>query len=182
MKIKSIIAAFAAVIITATSCGVLGTTSRSQAATTAPAATTATTQQTGSSVGLALASLYAQYKIDGKVDMSNVNNILNLATLASNLKILKGGAAASSSFVEQFASGLISGSKNLVNKNNSAKVIDNLVALSGINLNSITSAASSISNSTAQTAGAALDKINTASSQVTSAVSTLNSIFSLLKK
>lgn len=177
MKIKAILAAAAAIILTATSCGVLGNAGQT-AATAAPASTT----QYGSSVGGALASLYTRYKTDGKIDLSDMNNIVNLATVVNNIKVLKGNFASASSFTEEFANGLISGSKNLINKNNSAKVIDNLVALSGINLSSVTNAASAIGDKTTAAANTAAQKINTASSQVTSAVSTLNSIFSLMKK
>ena len=55
--------------------------------------TSATTESAGTTngkaAGSALKSLYTQYKADGKLDMSNLNNILNMSTLASNVKGLK---------------------------------------------------------------------------------------------
>ena len=79
MKIKSLIVAAAAIIVTAASCGLL-----KSAASTALSA--------GSSVGSALASIYAQYKADGKIDLSNLGNIINIATIANNLGIFKKNA------------------------------------------------------------------------------------------
>ena len=48
--------------------------------TAAPAATT-----NGQAAGAALKALYSQYKADGKLDMANLTNIMNLATLANNV-------------------------------------------------------------------------------------------------
>ena len=51
---------------------------------------TSTATSNGKAAGVALKSLYTQYKADGKLNMQNVGNIVNLATLANNLKGLKG--------------------------------------------------------------------------------------------
>ena len=59
--------------------------------------TTSAATSNGRAAGAALKSLYAQYKADGKLDMSNFNNIMNLATLANNTKDLKGQSDKSAS-------------------------------------------------------------------------------------
>ena len=194
MKLNLILAAAAAIVLTA-SCGILG------AGTTSGEAA-APSVQTGTSAGTALAGLYRQYKADGKVDLTNINNIVNLAALATNAKGLK-SQDAKSALVADFVTGLIAGSNNLVNQKNSTGVIDNLQTISGLNLSSVTNAATAIAASTAAspvsaantasnnvaastqnlTAAAtnAINQINQTSSQVTTAVSALGSIFSLFK-
>ena len=82
----------------------------------------------GQAAGAALKSLYTQYKSVGKIDLSNVNNLLNLTTLATNIKGLK-GQTDKTQFYKDFATGLISGSANLVNENNSTAVMSGLTAL-----------------------------------------------------
>lgn len=190
MKLNLIFAAAAALILT-TSCGILGAGASANQ-------TAAPSVQTGTSAGTALAGLYKQYKADGKVDLSNINNIINLATLATNAKSLK-NQDVKSALVSDFVTGLISGSNNLVNQKNSTGVMDNLQTISGLNLSSVTNAATAIAASTAANAAAAnntaaaanqnltaaatnaISQINQTSSQVTTAVSALNSIFSLFK-
>lgn len=182
MKVK-IVAALATALVLATSCGLLGTAPANTAAPSAADSGLAAVlggTQTGNTAGSALLGLFTQYKADGKMDLTNVNNILNLATLVNNVKGLKTNNN-SGSYLADFASGLIKGSKSLVNQNNSTDVINGLVKLSGLNLNNITNTANTIASGTEQAAATAAQKINTTSSQVTSAVNTLSSIFSLLK-
>ena len=83
---------------------------------------TSTATSNGKAAGVALKSLYTQYKADGKLNMQNVGNIVNLATLANNLKGLK-GQSDKSAFYKDFASGLVTGSGNLVNDSNSGAVM-----------------------------------------------------------
>ena len=92
------------------------------------AATTATSQ--GRAAGVALNSLYNTYKAEGKIDVTKVKNITNITTLHKNLKGLK-GQSKKSDFYKEFVSGLISGSENLVKENNSATVMNSLMAISG---------------------------------------------------
>lgn len=160
MKLFRIIA-LAAMLLAATSCGLL------QSASTTPATSqSSNTALNGSSAGAALLGLYTQYKTDGKLDLSNINNILNLATLASNVKGV-GGLLDSTGFL----GGLISGSRNLVNNNNSSNVISALGKLANLNLNSLSGVTSS----------AAASGVNTSAAGITSAVSTLSSLFNTLK-
>lgn len=89
---------------------------------------TSTATSNGKAAGVALKSLYSQYKADGKLNMQNVGNIVNLATLANNLKGLK-GQSDKSVFYKDFASGLVTGSGNLVNDSNSGAVMGGLAGL-----------------------------------------------------
>ncbi len=89
---------------------------------------TSTATSKGKAAGVALKSLYTQYKADGKLNMQNVGNIVNLATLANNLKDLK-GQSDKSAFYKDFASGLVTGSGNLVNDSNSGAVMGGLAGL-----------------------------------------------------
>lgn len=185
MKFRAI-AVLATALLLATSCGVLGSLGSSATSNAASGlASVLTGTQSGTNAGSALLGLFSQYKKDNNsVDLSNVNNILQLASLINNVKGLKDNSS-STSYLADYAAGLITGSQNLVNKNNSTDVIGNLVNLSGLNLNSITKAASSLATSASTAAttatNTAVDKINTGSSQVTSALNTLSSIFSLVK-
>ena len=118
----------------------------------------------GQAAGIALKSLYKQYKADGKkLDLSNVNNLLNLTTLTTNIKGLK-GMTNKSTFYKDFAAGLIKGSDNLVNSNNSTSVMSGLTTLvnSG-NLSSLT------------------EKASTATSNASDAVSAISNILNLFK-
>ena len=85
--------------------------------------TTTTTQTTtaatsnGQAAGVALKALYTQYKADGKLDMGNLTNLMNLTTLATNVQGLK-GQSNKSAFYMDFAKGLVLGSNNLVTESN----------------------------------------------------------------
>ena len=110
--------------------------------------TSSLTGSTGSSAGLALLNLYTQFKADGKLDLSNSKNISNLVTLASNIKGLKGST--SKTDLSPFVNGLISGSKNLVNKGNSTSVLNSLKSISNLDLSSLGNAAVSAATAKAK--------------------------------
>lgn len=169
MKLK-VFAALAVTVLMASSCGLL----RSSSAGTSGGTTS------GSSIGGALASIFTQYKTDGKLDLSNLSNILNIATILNDLKGMKnsGVAALQSS---DFINGLIAGSNNLVNKANSGKVIDGLTTLAGLDLTALTSAANKITKGSEEAAQKAVDQINTSSVQVQAAVNSLDGIIKALK-
>ena len=96
-------------------------------ATTETTAASAATSN-GQAAGAALKALYTQYKADGKIDLSNINNIMNLAALANNVKDLK-GKTNKSAFYKDFAAGLITGSNSLVTSSNSTAVMNGLSKL-----------------------------------------------------
>lgn len=102
---------------------------------TSTEANTATSE--GKQAGIALKALYTQYKADGKFDMTNLNNLMNLTTLSNKIKGLK-GKSNKSSFYKDFLSGLIIGSDNLVNKNNSTEVMNGLTDLVNVDVSGLT--------------------------------------------
>lgn len=90
----------------------------------------------GQTAGTALKSLYGQYKTDGrKIDMSNINNILSVASLAGSVQDLKTSDLA---YKKEYAKGLVAGSMNLVTEPKSTSVISGLTSLANIDLSSIT--------------------------------------------
>ena len=131
----------------------------------------------GKAAGSALKSLYTQYKADGKLDMSNLNNIMNAATLATNVKGLK-GQTDKTTFYKDFASGLILGSENLVSQTNSTAVMSGLTNLvNNVDLSVLTEKAAD-----AQQQTAALQSKGTEAAQSLSAVKdSVTSILELFK-
>ena len=89
-------------------------------------------KENGEAAGAALAQLYSQFKANGKLDMTSPANIANTVSLASNIKNLT-----KTKDVTSFVSGLISGSKNLVNDSNVSSVLSALEAISELDLKSL---------------------------------------------
>ncbi|MBO4500007.1 MAG: hypothetical protein J5732_07120 [Bacteroidaceae bacterium] len=178
MKLTKLFAAMAVVMLTA-SCGVAGGASGSSVGST-----------NGQASGAALKNLYSQYKTDGKVDVSNINNIINIVSLVNGIQGLK-GVDDKSAFYKDFAAGLILGSDNLINRSTSSMVTGALSSLAGNNLSALTSAAvnsalnSAVSSGTVQnaasSASSALNTITETTQGVTNTLSTLNTIFGMLK-
>lgn len=147
----------------------------------------------GEAAGAALKSLYTQYKTDGKLDVANLNNILNLTTLANNIKGLK-GISNKSSFYKEFAAGLINGSDELVNSKNSTAVMNGLTNIvNEVDLSSVAStaenaASTSVSSATSAATSALTGLLSNASSSVESTLgntseltSSVSSILNLFK-
>lgn len=146
-------------------------------------AVSALTSQNGTSAGSALLGLYTQYKADKKLDFSNPTNIKNLLALANNIKGL-----ASNASTTNFLSGLIKGSKNLVNDSNSSSVLSSLKSLSNLDLSSLaTKAAGTAAKSAASSLLSKVTKSGSTNAQTTTSASTdkaasiLTSLFSKLK-
>ena len=139
----------------------------------------------GKQAGAALKSLYVQYKADGKLDMSNITNLLNLTTLATNVQGLK-GQSDKGTFYKDFASGLVLGSSNLVTSTNSTSVMSGLtnlvenVDLSGLTASAEEKAQSAASTLTEKLAGAS-DKANTAVENATEIAGAVTNILNLFK-
>lgn len=111
-----------AAVIMCTSCGMLGASSSTATA----ASTVADASVNGQNAGAALRALYTQYKADGnKLNMSNLTNLMNVATLANNIQGLK-GQSDKTAFYRDFASGLVTGSKQLVTEKISGSVMNGL--------------------------------------------------------
>ena len=142
-------------------------------ATTETTAVSAATSN-GQAAGAALKALYTQYKADGKIDLSNINNIMNLAALANNVKDLK-GQTNKSAFYKDFAAGLVTGSNSLVTSSNSAAVMNGLSKLvNNVDLTALQGKASEVVENVTTKGSAALEDAN----QIATSVS---SILKLLK-
>ena len=165
----------------------------------------------GQASGAALKSLYSQYKTDGQIDVTNLNNIVMLSQLANGIQGLK-GVDDKSTFYTDFAAGLILGSDNLVTKQTANPVTSTLQTLaSGTDLSTIAAAgvmaalsqndqagaaqqkveqtaqtaqqtAAQTVSTAKETASEAVEMIADAKDEVSSTLSSLNSIFSLLGK
>ena len=135
----------------------------------------------GKQAGAALKSLYTQYKADGKMDMSNLTNIMNLATLANNVQGLK-GQDNKTAFYKDFASGLILGSGSLITQTNSTAVMTGLTDLvSNVDLSGLTTAATSATAKAATAVNAATSKAGTAVENATEIAESVSSILNLFK-
>lgn len=188
MKTHSIVAAFAAVMVAVSSCGVLGGTtstassnsgSSATASAIASAVTPATTTPTsaaytlGQSAGTAMKNIFAQYCADGyRLDMSNFNNLLNIASLAANIQSIK-EAETDKTYYKDYAQGLVLGSENLVTEENTAQVIDGLAGLANINLDGVTSGASEKVQEVKAEGAAVIQN----ATEIANSVSTLMSLF-----
>ena len=145
--------------------------------TTSAEATVSQAAVNGKSAGVALKALYTQYKADGKLDMSNLTNIANVATLTSNIQGLK-GQTDKTTFYKDFASGLILGSDNLVNESNSSMVMNSLTSLvENVDLTGVQSTTSEV----AATASSAATSASNAVSGISSVADSVSSILSLFK-
>lgn len=130
MKLTKIFAAAALVLMTA-SCGVLGSGSTQSVS----AGTTG-----GQASGAALKNLYTQFQADGKLDVTNISNVVNLATLANGIQGLK-NQDDKSAFYADFAKGLVLGSGNLISNTTAPSITNTLSGLANTDLSALTNAA-----------------------------------------
>lgn len=118
----------------------------------------------GQSCGSALKNLYTQYKADGKLDMTNTSNLLQLASLANSCKQIK-DATKDSQYYKSFAQGVIAGSTQTV----TTSTVDNVIStVSNLNFSDLLSGAASTASTISNAASTA--------SSVSNTVSTLSSL------
>lgn len=164
---------------------VKGNTTETTTTTTATE-TVAPATSDGQAAGVALKALYGQYKADGKLDMSNLTNLMNLAALATSVQNLK-GQTDKTTFYKDFVKGLISGSNNLVNADNSTSIMSGLqnlvnnVDLSGLTASAEDKAQSAAATLTEKLTGAS-EKANTAVENATEIAGAVTNILNLFKK
>ena len=164
---------------------VKGNTTETTTTTTATE-TVAPATSDGQAAGVALKALYGQYKADGKLDMSNLTNLMNLAALATSVQNLK-GQTDKTTFYKDFVKGLISGSNNLVNADNSTSIMSGLqnlvnnVDLSGLTASAEEKAESAAATITEKLSGAS-EKANTAVENATEIATAVTNILNLFKK
>lgn len=161
--------------------GTTETTATEASATTATeTASTATVD--GKAAGVALRALFTQYKADGKFDMGNLNNLLNLTSLANNIQGLK-GQTNKGAFYKDFASGLVMGSNNLVTEQNTTSVMDGLTNLvNNVDLSGLTQKAEETQATVAEKVASATTKANTAVTNATEIASAVTNILNIFKK
>lgn len=150
--------------------------------TTTPAETATAATSNGQAAGVALKSLFTQYKADGKLDMGNLNNLMNLAALATNVQGLK-GQTDKTTFYKDFASGLVLGSNNLVNSANSTSIMSGLQNLvNNVDLSGLTQKAETTKENLTEKLTAASSKANTAVANATEIAGAVTNILNLFKK
>ena len=161
--------------------GTTETTATETSATTA-AETVSTATVDGKAAGVALRALFTQYKADGKFDMGNLNNLLNLTSLANNIQGLK-GQTNKGAFYKDFASGLVMGSNNLVTEQNTTSVMDGLTNLvNNVDLSGLTQKAEETQATVAEKVASATTKANTAVTNATEIASAVTNILNIFKK
>ena len=79
----------------------------------------------GSQSGVALKALYNQYKIDGKLDLSNISNVANILNVAAQAQKIKNAEKGSVNYTD-FSKGLVEGSTGLISDIDADKVVDTL--------------------------------------------------------
>lgn len=126
----------------------------------------------GLSIGAALLALYQQYKNYGSLNLSNINNLVSLSTLANNVQGITDRAKDAA-----FLNDIISGSENLVNKDNLSTVLTTLGQLANSNLNKVTAQVSNLSSAAGTST---ISKINN-SKEVKDAAAELTSLFDAIK-
>lgn len=150
--------------------------------TTTPAETATAATSNGQAAGVALKSLFTQYKADGKLDMGNLNNLMNLAALATNVQGLK-GQTDKTTFYKDFASGLVLGSNNLVNSANSTSIMSGLQNLvNNVDLSGLTQKAETTKENLTEKLTAASSKADTAVANATEIAGAVTNILNLFKK
>ena len=157
-------------------------TTATEASATTAAETASTATVDGKAAGVALRALFTQYKADGKFDMGNLNNLLNLTSLANNIQGLK-GQTNKGAFYKDFASGLVMGSNNLVTEQNTTSVMDGLTNLvNNVDLSGLTQKAEETQATVAEKVASATTKANTAVTNATEIASAVTNILNIFKK
>jgi hypothetical protein len=99
--------------------------------------------------------------------MANLTNIMNLATLANNVKDLK-GQTNKSAFYKDFATGLVSGSGNLVTSANTSSVMSGLTSLvNNVDLSALQGKATDVVSNVTTKGTEAIENANQIASSVT---------------
>ncbi|MFA6831087.1 MAG: hypothetical protein WCR36_02290 [Bacteroidaceae bacterium] len=144
-----------------TSCSTLGGTSNNITTTG-----TVDPSSAGNSLGGAISSLYGQYKQNGSIPLTNVSNLLMMQQLINNANVYKENYS-NTNFLGSFASGLVTGSNNLVNSSNQSSV-----------LSSVLNIANSGAAVSTPTASGVMDSV----SSISKAASSVNTLMSLFGK
>ena len=161
MKLLKVVAATMTAVMLTTACGVLGLGSSKKSK--------------GVGLGAAILALYAGYKLAGKIDLGNLGNIVNLASI---INILRGNALEGDN--TDLIAGLIEGSQNTITPSNAQAIVGLLDQMSKIDLGKVTTTAKTLTNNATQEATQAAAASLASSPEVQSALNTLTSIFRLM--
>ncbi|MBR1564487.1 MAG: hypothetical protein IJ650_03995 [Paludibacteraceae bacterium] len=126
---KTIILASAVAALVLTSCGfgksaTTNNTTSTTATTTTATATTADGVQMGKNAGMALENLAAQYKADGKLDMTNIMNIAQMLNLVGAAQQVYNNKS-NKEYRQSFIKGMIANSIN-IDEVNAGTITDSL--------------------------------------------------------
>lgn len=84
---------------------------------------------TGNTTGSALAAIFNVLKTNGNIDLSDLMNVINIGRILTGANSLTNATEA---YTEEFVTGLMNGSGNLVNSSNINKVLNGLKSLNNI--------------------------------------------------
>ena len=119
----------------------------------------------GQQSGVALKALYTQYKADGKLDFSNLNNLLNIVNLSAQVQKITKAEKGTVDYSE-FGKGLVAGSVNLVNDLNKDQVVNVLTQqLAKVDTSKLTEVAGQ-AQTTISTVTESINSVKEASSSV----------------
>jgi uncharacterized protein with gpF-like domain len=119
----------------------------------------------GQQSGVALKALYTQYKADGKLDFSNLNNLLNMVNLSAQVQKITKAEKGTVDYSE-FGKGLVAGSVNLVNDLNKDQVVNVLTQqLAKVDTSKLTEVAGQ-AQTTVSTVTESINSVKEASSSV----------------
>ena len=79
----------------------------------------------GQQSGVALKALYAQYKVDGKLDFSNLTNVANIMNVAAQAQKIKDAEKGSVNYTD-FSKGLVESATGLISDINADAVVEGL--------------------------------------------------------
>lgn len=163
--------AIAALMVFATSCGVVGSTANTPASTDS-------SENSGFSVGSAINKIFKDFSILGNIDLSKITNIINIANIAKSIGILNTSAVDDQSFIQ----GLIAGSEGLITKDNVDGVMTQLKKMAKSDMSALTTAFNGVTSTTSYAAKTAAQSVDTASNSVVNTVRALTGIMKDLSK
>lgn len=145
---------------------------------------TANALTSGTNTGSSLLNLYrlvqaSKNQSTSSIDLTNTSNLINLGQILAGASALPN---ATSQYTQDFSTGLINGSSNLVNNNNLSGVLGGLLSMANLGTSTFSTAATQAAAQAANTGAAvAQTAVNNSTSGASEALSALGSIFSLFK-
>ena len=135
---------------------------------------------TGTTTGSALLNLFnlvqqSRNQSTSSIDLTNTSNLIRLGQILAGASALTN---ASTSYTNDFSTGLIQGSSNLVNNNNLGGVLSGLLSMASLGNSAFNSAATQAYATGATTA----TQVSNTTQGASEALTALGSIFSLLGK